>query len=220
MLHAGVILLFTVCQRQTNLRRSAGRQAQLQPLKERYRATIRWFCQGEAEGVYSRTRPRLSPPTRPAGAKKIRRQAQLTNYLTPVARSAGRQAQLQPLKERYRATIRWFCQGEAEGTKKSAVRRNIVRSYRRMYRAASSPSNQGGGEGVYSRTRPRLSPPTRPAGAKKSAVRRNSQTTSRLLRVQRNDWRNSSRSRSDIAPLSGGFVKAKPRECTHVLDRG
>ena len=112
----------------------------------------------------------------------------------------------------YRAAIRWFCQGEAEGAKKSAVRRNIVRSYRRMYRAASSPSNQGGGEGVYSRTRPRLSPPTRPAGAKKSAVRRNSQTTSRLLRVQPDDRRNSSRSRSDIAPLSGGFVKAKPRE--------
>ena len=37
-----------------------------------------------------------------------------------------------------------------------------------------------------------------------------SNTTSRLLRVQRNDRRKSQRARSDIAPLSGGFVKAKP----------
>ena len=39
--------------------------------KERYRAAIRWFCQGEAEGVNLCSRPRLSPPTRPAGASEI-----------------------------------------------------------------------------------------------------------------------------------------------------
>ena len=49
---------------------SAGRQAQKSATKERYRAAIRWFCQGEAEGVNFRSRPRLSPPTRPAGASE------------------------------------------------------------------------------------------------------------------------------------------------------
>ena len=55
----------------TPVARSAQRQAHSQSPKERYRAAIRWFCQGEAEGVNLCSRPRLSPPTRPAGASKI-----------------------------------------------------------------------------------------------------------------------------------------------------
>ena len=104
---------------------------------------------------------------------------------THVARSAQRQAHSQSPKERYRAAIRWFCQGEAEG--------------------------------VDLRPRPRLSPPTRPAGAKKSAVRRNNKHYHTPVRRSAGRQAHSQRARSDIAPLSGGFVKAAARECTYVL---